>query len=382
MKIVASEDVLYAQEAFSTLGTVELAPARNITRELLADAGMLIVRSTTRVDAALLAGSRVRFVGSAVAGTDHLDTEWMERQGIAWASAAGCNANSVAEYLTAALLVMASRIGCDLAGKSIGVIGVGNVGSRVVAKARALGMTVIQNDPPLARETGEARFRPIEEALEADFVTLHVPLTREGPDATHHMIGRDRLRRMRQGAVLINASRGPVVEPDAAVEARADGHLGGLVLDVYEGEPAVSPQHVEAADIATPHIAGHSLDGKVAGTAIVYEAACRLLDRQPTVDLYGLMPVPPVPHLTVSADGEVEEIVRRTVLKVYDIEADDARLREALKAHPEGAAEAFQALRKHYPTRREFPGTRVEFERCPERARRVLLGLGFTEARQ
>lgn len=377
MKTVATDDIPYAREAFGTLGEVSVVPAREMSKGLVADADLLIVRSTTKVDEKLLAGGNVRFVGSAVAGTDHVDQDWLARQGIVFAGAAGCNANSVAEYVTAALLELAARGGYELAGRSIGVVGVGNVGSRVAAKAEALGMTVIPNDPPLQRRTGEARFRPIEEAKAADFVTLHVPLTREGPDATRHMVDGRWLEGMKPGAVLLNTSRGAVVEEAAILGAVRSGRVSALVLDVYEDEPAISPEPVRAADIATPHIAGHSFDGKVAGTAAIYEAACRMLGRAPAVDVRLLMPEPPVPELTVTGGGTIEEIIGRTVRSVYDITADDARLREAARANARDTAGAFRALRKSYPVRREFRNTALRFEGCPAEARRMLLALGF-----
>jgi erythronate-4-phosphate dehydrogenase len=379
MKTVATDDIPYAGEAFGVLGGMRVVPAREMSKGLVADADLLIVRSTTKVDEQLLAGGNVRFVGSAVAGTDHVDRDWLARQGIPFAGAAGCNANSVAEYVTAALLELAARGGYELGGRSIGVVGVGNVGSRVAAKAEALGMTVIPNDPPLQRRTGEARFRPIEEAKAADFVTLHVPLTREGPDATRHMVDGRWLEGMKPGAVLLNTSRGAVVEEAALISAARSARVGALVLDVYENEPAISPEPVRAADIATPHIAGHSFDGKVAGTAVIYEAACRMLGREPAVDVLSLMPKPPVPELTVTGGGAIEEIVRRTVRSVYDITADDARLRKAAEAGPHDVAQAFGALRKSYPIRREFHNTTLRFEGCAAEARRKLLALGFRD---
>jgi erythronate-4-phosphate dehydrogenase len=238
-------------------------------------------------------------------------------------------------------------------------------------------MTVIPNDPPLQRRTGETRLRPIEEAKAADFVTLHVPLTRQGQDATYHMVDGRWLDGMKPGAVLLNTSRGAVVAEAAILGAVRSGRVNALVLDVYENEPAISPEPVRAADIATPHIAGHSFDGKVAGTAVIYAAACQMLGHGPAMDVRSLMPEPPIPALPVAHGCAIEEMVRRTVRSVYDITADDARLREAMEANACDTAGAFRALRKSYPIRREFCNTALHFEGCPPEARRMLLALGF-----
>ena len=371
MKIVAADNVVYAREAFSTLGHVEVVPAKQLDRAAVADADILVIRSTNKAGEELLSGSRVTFVGSAVIGTDHMDMEWMDRQGILYASAPGCNANSVSEYVTAALLEPGLRRGRELAGRSIGVVGVGNVGSRVVAKAGALGMHVVQNDPPLARQTGEERFRPVKEVKQCDFISLHTPLTKDGPDATWHMVNEEWLAGVKPGAVLINAARGAVVDQAAMLDAVRSGRLSALALDVFEGEPDISPEPVEAADIATPHVAGHSFDGKVIGTAIVYEAACRMLGRVPSIDLRAIMPAPPVPEVTVTGAGCVEEVLRRTIKAVYDIMADDASLRRDVAR--------FSDLRRDYPVRREFHNTALKFDRCPDGAREKLLALGFRD---
>ena len=200
--IVADENIPYVREAFAVLSDVCLVHGRNLTSEIVKDADVLLVRSVTKVNADLLEGSRVQFVGTATIGTDHIDLDYLNRKGIAFASAPGSNATSVAEYVTAALLTIADRRGISLNGKSVGIIGVGNVGSRVRARVEALGMKAICNDPPLARETGDPQFRPLAEALEADVVTLHVPLTREGPDATFHLADGAFFGKLRPGAMV------------------------------------------------------------------------------------------------------------------------------------------------------------------------------------
>lgn len=378
MKVIVDENIPFAAEAFGTLGEVRALAGRALTAAAVREAEALIVRSVTRVGPALLDGSQVRFVGTATIGFDHVDVEYLRRRGIGFASAPGSNANSVAEYVVAALLVMAKRRGWQLAGRTLGVVGVGNVGSRVAAKARALGMNVVENDPPLARKSGDPRFRPIEELFDADTLTLHVPLTREGPDKTHHLVDERFVARMRRRAVLVNTSRGSVAKTSALLGALKTGHLGALVLDVWENEPNISTDLLERVDVGTPHIAGYSFDGKVAGTVMVYEAACRFFGHEACWRADSVMPAPAVPIVQLDAAGRRdEEVVHEAVRAVYDIEADDARLRALLKLAASERGAEFDRLRKGYPVRREFFNTEIRLLNGSERLVRMLQGIGF-----
>lgn len=258
MKIVADPNIPFVREAFGAHGDVVLIPGRQITAGAVRDADALLVRSVTPVEEVLLAGSRIRFVATATIGTDHVDVRYLEVLGIGFASAAGSNANSVAEYVVAALLELARRGRYRLRDRSLGVIGVGNVGSKVVRYARALGMRVLQLDPPLGLH---------ERAWEADIVTLHVPLL----ETTRHMLHHDNLT----GFTLINTSRGAVVDNKALLQAIDGNRIPAAALDVWEGEPQISAELLDVVEIGTPHIAGYSFDGKVAGTRMIYEAFCR-----------------------------------------------------------------------------------------------------------
>ena len=377
---MADKNIPYVREAFASLGSVRTVSGGEMSAEVVADADLLLTRSTITVDEQLLGRSRARFVDTATAGVEHVDQEYLARRGIEFASAPGSNANSVAEYVAEALLVLAERGGWSVAGKTIGVVGVGNVGSRIVQKARALGVSVLENDPPLARRTGESRFVDIREIVKADVVTLHVPLTREGRDATYHMVDAAFLGEMKPGAVLINAARGPVVVEEDLKRAIKSGRLAAVVLDVWDNEPEVSTELLEMVDIGTPHIAGHSLDGKVAGTAMVYEAACRFLGVEPTVDVRMFLPPPEVPEIIVDGGGDPEAIVRATATQVYNVLDDDARLREISAVPPAERGEFFASLRRNYPVRREFYNTALSFRDCPQQARTALLRLGFRDA--
>lgn len=379
MKIVCATNMPYVEEAFRTLGEPRVLEGRRIGPADVKEAVILALRSTTVVNQALLDGSRVRFVGTATIGTDHLDVAYLERAGIRWCFAPGCNANSVSEYITAALLVLAGRAGTTLAGKTIGVVGVGNVGSRVVQKAEALGMRVLKCDPPLARATGDAGFVPLSRIqAEADIVTFHVPLTREGPDATFHLADEAFFKSLRKPVVFIDAARGAVVDTPALEKAMTAGIVTQAVLDTWEEEPRFKRALLERVDLGTPHIAGHSFEGKVAGTMMVYEAACRFLGVTPSFSPEGLLPPPLLPELTVKAAGRPDEEVLREVVKpVYDIEADDCRMRAIDGADPARLAAEFDRQRKDYPMRREFRYTRVILEGARPALRDKVRGLGF-----
>lgn len=373
MKIIVDENIPFGRETFGHLGDVVTAHGRKIDATMVRDADLLIVRSITRVDGRLLEGSSVRFVGTCTIGTDHVDAAYLEGRGIAFASAPGCNANSVAEYIVAALLVLAHRRVERLEGKAIGVVGVGNVGSKVVAKCEALGMRVLQNDPPLARlSPGDRRFVSLDALMASDFITLHVPLTKRGPDKTWHMADRGFLDRMTPGAVLLNTCRGAVMDNGAA-DDRHD-----YVLDVWEGEPDISIPLLDRVAIGTPHIAGYSYDGKVKGTSMVYDAACESLGISARYDPLSLVPASPHARMSIQASGRHDEdVLREAVLTVYDIEADDRRMRAIRELPTADCGPAFDRLRKNYPQRREFQNTTIEVIGGSAALRGKFTGIGF-----
>ncbi len=366
----------FVEEAFSTLGETVVLEGRSIGADDVRDADLLAIRSTTPINAELLNGSSVRFVGTATIGTDHLDVDYLEANGIQWCFSPGCNANSVSEYFTAALLSLAHRHEFSLRGKTLGVIGVGNVGRRVVEKGLALGMTVLQNDPPRERDEAPTdQFVNLDTLLsESDIVAVHVPITKTGPDATFHMANKGFFAAMRKGAIFINAARGPVVCSDDLLNAINTEHLSHVVLDTWEGEPEIRMDMLKAVDIGTPHIAGHSFEGKVAGTVMVYEAACRCLEKEPTWTPDDLLPPPAVPIITIDAANRAEaDLLWDVVRQVYNIEEDDVRLREDtddMRTH-------FDHLRKNYPIRREFRFTSVATINADPQLVDTLRALGF-----
>ncbi|MDD2710755.1 MAG: 4-phosphoerythronate dehydrogenase [Verrucomicrobiae bacterium] len=360
-RIICTEDMPCGREAFETLGEVQVLPERTLRPEQVRDADILAVRSTTKVGPALLEGSRVGFVGTATIGMDHLDTAYFDRAGIKWCSAAGCNANSVSEYLVAGLLALGRRHGFDLAGKTIGIVGVGNVGTRVAEKANALGLRVLLNDPPKQRMAGGGQYLPLDQVLAgAGIVTMHVPLEKGGDDPTWHLADRCFFEKMKPGCLFVNAARGAVVDSDALLRAMDQGRVAHCILDTWEGEPVYRPDVLRRVDLGTPHIAGHSYEGKVVGTWMVYQAACRFLGRAPAwtpqTHLASALPGNPPPAIEPDGTkGDREAAVAAVVRQAYDIEKDDGLLRRTLDLPEDARIKEFNRQRKQYAVRREFP---------------------------
>jgi erythronate-4-phosphate dehydrogenase len=382
MKTVCAASVTQGREAFGSLGEVLCLPEKEIRTAVLAGADALVTRSTVRVDRALLEGTPVSFVATATAGTDHLDIGYLEGRGIPWYAAAGCNANSVAEYMAAALLVLAGRRGFDLEGRTLGIVGAGHVGSRVARVAGALGMAALLNDPPLRDATGDDRYRPLDEVLRlADIVTLHVPLTHGGLYPTARMASAAFFERMRPGSVFCNASRGEVVDENALLRALRAGRVSCAALDVFEAEPDVRTDTLSAAALATPHIAGYSHEGRLNGTVQCYEAACRRFGLPARWQPAGA--AGPAGRIAVRAAGRPDQDVLRDVVRgAYDIEADDRALRAGAAGSAEDRRAHFKALRARYPERHEFHRHAVEVPDATPGLLRKIGGLGFrVEAR-
>lgn len=380
MNIIADQNIPFVEDCFSSLGQVTLMSGREMTADRVKKADALLVRSITPVNTELLKGSRVRFVGTATIGTEHVDQAYLAEKGIGFASAPGSNANSVAEYIVAALLVLARKYKFGLAGTSIGIVGVGNVGSRVAVKCRALGMDVVLNDPPLARQTGDPKYRPLQEIFACDFVTMHTPLTDAGRDKTFHLADDVFFASMKQGAFFLNSSRGRVQDEAALKNAMQSGKLAGVVLDVWETEPAVDPWLLRQVDLSTPHIAGYSFDGKVAGMVMIYEALCQHFGLAATKTAADFLPAPEVSQIRPSGDQlaqDEESLIHDIVQQVYAINRDDFNMREILLQPENERAAWFDGLRKNYPVRREFQNTTVILPDANGRLAQKLHGIGF-----
>lgn len=367
MKIVADENM--PGLAFPPGVTLVRVPGRTLCRAQLLDAEALLVRSVTRVDAALLQGTPVRFVGSATIGTDHLDLGWLAEQGIAVAHAPGCNARAVAEYVLGATVDWLRARAHDGVGLRIGIVGLGNVGRDVAQLADAFGMTVLPCDPPrqAAGETAPWPWVSLDEALAADVVTCHVPLVRGGPHPTFHLLDERRLAALRAGQLLINTARGAVVDNAALAARLRQPAAPDVVLDVWEGEPAVPPSLFRLVWRGTPHIAGYSQEGKLRGSAMVLAA----LARWSGLGLDATAVQPPAGEWSrpVRTLAEVQDLLHAR----YRLERDHRALADALNGHdPVGM---FDELRKTYPARHEMAGMKVAAA-VADRWRALLSRLG------
>jgi erythronate-4-phosphate dehydrogenase len=379
LTIIADKNIPRVEEAFGRLGRVIAVEMADITPRLVHEADILLVRSEVKVNGDLLNGSSVRFVGTTTIGFDHLDTAYLANRNIRWANAPGCNANSVGEYITAALFQLSVKMGFSLRGKTLGVVGVGNVGSKVVRRAESLGMRVIMNDPPLLRATGYEAYRPIDEVMGADIVTIHVPLTHEGEDRTYHLFDARRIAAMKPGAILINSSRGGVVETASLKEALRSGKLAAAVLDVWEDEPDIDVELLELTAIATPHIAGYSLDGKMNAVRMIYNALCHFLTADPLSLPSFSLPPPDITTLNIGSDPASDEAaIAPIVASCYDIMRDDRRLRSMITLKPGERAAYFRSLRRNYPVRREFMATMVTTRAARATTATLLRELGFS----
>ena len=382
MKIVADANIPFVKECFSSMGEVTVVGGREITPDVVADADALLVRSITPVDEKLLTGSKVRFVATATIGFDHVDIDFLGRNNIGFASAPGSNANSAAEYVIAALLDIGQRHALDLEARSIGIIGVGNVGGRVAKKCAAMGMTDYLNDPPLQRQIGDAMYLPLEQLFDCDFITFHTPLTFEGPDKTYHLADEKFFKSLKQRCVFINASRGPVVDSRALKSDIRSGRLRAVMLDVWENEPDIDIELLKMVDLGTPHIAGYSLDGKIAGMIMIYKAACEYFAVKPKFDLKDFLPEPAVPKLKINPNiSNDQDALLNAVQKIYRIDKDDVRLRRVLGKPAKKRGEYFDGLRKSYPVRREFENTRVILKDTNSNLAKKLVGIGFKEVK-
>lgn len=370
MKILVDENMPYAAQLFGRLGDVLAVPGRPLPRNALATADALMVRSVTTVNQQLLAETGIRFVGTATAGTDHIDTSWLQQAGIAFSAAPGCNAIAVVEYVLSALLLLSERDGFYLRDKMVGIIGVGNVGSRLDARLKALGVRTLLCDPPRADRGDCAEFWPLEKLIaEADVLTFHTPLNKTGPYKSLHLVDTQLLDALPNGRILINASRGAVVDNASLLNALERGKKLSTVLDVWEPEPDLCVPLLNLVDIGTAHIAGYTLEGKARGTTQVFEAFSQYLAQPQHIDLASLLPLPEFSQIRLH--GALDEgKLRRLMNLVYDVRRDDALLRQAA-----GFNGGFDRLRKHYQERREWSSLQVQCD--DSNSTELLHKLGF-----
>lgn len=365
MKIVADENMPLVHELFGRFGEVVCIPGREIHADDLREADVLLVRSITRVNRQLLEGSRVGFVGTATIGVDHIDINYLKERGIEFTSAPGCNANAVVDYVFSALCAVEVNWQTLFSGENaVGIIGCGNVGGRLHKRLRALGVRVHCYDPFLTAEDNPD-VTDLQTVLDCSVISMHTPLTTDGPHPTFHMLSESQLAQLKPGTVLINAGRGPSIDNDALYQRLQQQADLKVVLDVWEGEPEVPQILMDCVAIATPHIAGYSVQGKTNGTRMVYEAFLKwsgVNDDEPKEA---------AKLAELRADSFCEAI-----LGAYNIRQDDRRMRSALQGCEESRSVVFDQLRKEYPQRNEFSCFRVSGDVLLEDSKR-LKALGF-----
>jgi erythronate-4-phosphate dehydrogenase len=347
MKIVADENLAFTEYFFSEFGEISQHAGRNLTHQDVEHADALLVRSVTKVNQQLIEHTLLKFIGSATIGTDHLDIKTIEKNNIRWSNAAGCNAQAVAEYVITALLYVKPEL--LEAGQSftLGIIGLGNVGSRLAIMAGLLNWKVIAYDPLVQRHNVQQV--DLESVLKhADAISIHVPLTKTGDYPTYHLMNETTLSQMKEDAILINSARGPVVSESALI-ADIQKTSRMVVLDVFEHEPEISAELLNLIRVVTPHIAGYSLEGKARGTQMIYEAFCQAFNY--TADKQFETQLPVCEQFFQAQD--LKSILKQYLPQIYNIQRDDENLRACLKEGKVDQKE-FDYLRKTYPLRREW----------------------------
>jgi erythronate-4-phosphate dehydrogenase len=371
IRIIADDKIPFLKGILEPFAKVTYLPGNQINRKYVMESDALLIRTRTRCNSELLEGTPVKYIGTATIGFDHIDADYCEKNSIKWINAPGCNSSSVQQYIAAALLRIASESGFSLKDKAIGIVGVGNVGSKVQNLAGILGMKLILNDPPRARNERKISFVSLDNILnESDIITLHVPLNMDGKDKTFHLFDRGTFGKIKKGTWLINSSRGEVVETEALKNALAEEKLTGAVIDVWEKEPEIDIPLMHTAFLATPHIAGYSADGKANGTSMIVRGLCQFFDIPLTNWFPEEIPPPAESELTIDCNGKSdEEIIRKAVFHTYNIVEDDIKLRFD--------PSRFEKERENYPVRREFSSYTINLKGGSAEIENKLKELGF-----
>ncbi len=372
MKIVIDDKIPYIKGALEPFAEVIYLPGNKTTREVVKDADALITRTRTICNEKLLKDSKVKFIATATIGYDHIDTEYCRKAGIKWTNAPGCNAESVNQYITSALFSWSMRKRIDLMGMTIGVVGVGQVGSRVAKTCEILGMKILLNDPPRERIEGSGHFVSLETIKKkADIITFHVPLNKKGNDATCHMADEAFLQNLVKNPLLINSCRGEVFDTDAIIDAIEANDISGVIIDCWENEPELDLELLNLAEFGTPHIAGYSKDGKANGTKMSVQAVSRFFNLG--IDNWQPQNIELPENVVIEIDGNQRReysILAEAIISTYDIENDDEALREA--------PHIFEKLRGDYPVRREFDSFKIKAKNIEQRTLEKLKRLGFS----
>ncbi len=369
MKIIIDKNIPFVHGALENWADVEYVEGSKICRDMLVGADAMIIRTRTRCDKKLLERTGIKFIGTATIGTDHIDQEWCREHGIQCASAPGCNSGSVMQYLASSLVYLSAKYKTNPTGTTIGIVGVGNVGGKVAHMAQLLGFNVLLNDPPRERLEGLQDFISINKLLyESDIVSLHVPLTFEGPDKTFQLVDENFLSKMKKKATFINTSRGQVVNEKSLLEKLKGSLIKAAVLDVWRNEPDINTELLNAADTGTAHIAGYSADGKANGGKMIIRQLAEYFDLPLKEWEPESLPEPDYPVINLTGNrGSDFDILSEAILHTYSIEKDNL----ILKKNPS----LFEKIRNEYYIRREFNAYTVKCEN--ERILNKLRALGF-----
>lgn len=371
MKIIADNKIPFLKGVLEPFAEVEYYPGKDITAERVKDADALIIRTRTNCNAALLANSKVKFIATATIGFDHIDTAYCDANNISWTNAPGCNSGSVMQYIASALVKLSNKYNFSFAEKTIGIIGVGNVGSKVARIASILGMKVLLNDPPRKRKEGKDEFVSLKTIQEkSDIITFHVPLNLKGRDKTFHLFDEEFLFKIKDGTIIINSSRGEVLSSQILKKGLTNKKVQAAVIDVWENEPEIDLELLKLIDIATPHIAGYSADGKANGTAMSIQALSRHFNLGLEDWFPENIPSPSNPAFQIDCKKlSKEEAIKSAIITTYDILEDDEILRKS--------PSTFEVQRGNYPVRREFQAYQPEILNQTNNIDQVLKALGF-----
>ncbi len=371
MKVIADDKIPFLKGVLEPFIDVEYKPGHLISNADLINAQALITRTRTRCNENLLKNTDVKIITTATIGYDHIDTDYCASHGITWTNAPGCNSGSVYQYIGSAICTLAKKYDLNFHDIAMGVIGVGNVGKKVVRLGELLGAQVYLNDPPRQNELGTCGFISLDGIIrESNIITLHVPLIMDGPDKTYHMVDEAFLKKLNPHTILINSSRGEVIDNKALKKALHEKWIRAAVLDVWENEPVIDEELLSLLDIATPHIAGYSLDGKANGTSMSVQALSKKLGLPLNEWQADNLPEPKTPEIIIDAEGKSEQqVFTEAILHTYKIMSDDQRLRASVVT--------FEKQRGDYPPRREFSAYTVTLKNAKIEASRKLRGLGF-----
>jgi len=371
MKVIIDNKIPYIKGALEPFAEVVYLPGKDTTPEIVKDAIAIVTRTRTKCNEQLLAGSSVKMIATATIGYDHIDTAFCDKAGIEWTNAPGCNSWSVAQYIMAALHTLALEKGIELSDTTIGIIGAGNVGSKVAWFCKLIGMNVLVNDPPRQRAEGSDGFVSLEEIQQqADIITVHTPLTYNGEDKTYHLLDEQFINACKNDIFLINSARGEIMDTSVILTSLKFGKIKEAIIDCWENEPEIDLDLLDHTFISTPHIAGYSRDGKANGTKMSVQAISQKFGLG--IDNWECSNIELPENTTIEIDGTGktdQEAIAEAILTTYPIMEDNNRL----KFYPR----TFEKQRGDYPVRREFPVYNVKATHLSKEAIRILQELGF-----